>query len=188
MRHAHHKLWLILLRDRHEIEKLDFIVPGAQKSGTTALHYFLEKHPQIALPDRQELHFFDDEEVFSRAPVDYQFLHGNFRSRRKRLRSVRSAGRTDSSRGEREKAPASPVIDTSKMSPAQREAIAVEEPSARQHVAPGAERAEGDAAPGEAAQIGERRGVIGLGNGDAAADEDDIEGPGRAEYALSLPG
>ena len=85
---------------RRKVERLDFIVPGAQKSGTTALHYFLSKHPQISLPHRQELHFFDDEEVFSRAPVDYQFLHGNFRSRRKRLRSVRSAGRTDSSRGE----------------------------------------------------------------------------------------
>lgn len=85
---------------RRKVERLDFIVPGAQKSGTTALHYFLSKHPQISLPDRQELHFFDDEEVFSRAPVDYQILHGNFRSRRKSLLPVRSAGRTDSSRGE----------------------------------------------------------------------------------------
>lgn len=58
--------------------KLDFIVPGAQKSGTTALHYFLRKHPQIALPDRQETHFFDDEEIFSREPVDYELLHRHF--------------------------------------------------------------------------------------------------------------
>src|SRR5207245_488251 len=55
-----------------------FIVPGAQKSGTTALHYFLKKHPQIALPDRQEMHFFDDEEIFS-GPVDYELLHQHFR-------------------------------------------------------------------------------------------------------------
>jgi len=58
--------------------RLDFIVAGAQKSGTTALHYFLKKHPQIALPDRQELHFFDDEEIFAR-PVDYELLHRHFR-------------------------------------------------------------------------------------------------------------
>src|SRR5437868_12375756 len=58
--------------------RLDFIVAGAQKSGTTALHYFLKKHPQIALPDRQEMHFFDDEEIFSR-PVDYDLLHRHFR-------------------------------------------------------------------------------------------------------------
>ena len=63
---------------RHKVERLDFIVAGAQKSGTTALHYFLKKHPQIALPDRQELHFFDDEEIFAR-PVDYELLHRHFR-------------------------------------------------------------------------------------------------------------
>ena len=60
------------------MKRLDFIVPGAQKSGTTALHYFLKKHPQIALPDRQEMHFFDDEEIFSR-PVDHELLHRHFR-------------------------------------------------------------------------------------------------------------
>jgi hypothetical protein len=64
---------------RLKLERLDFVVPGAQKSGTTALHYFLGKHPQIALPDRQEMHFFDDEEIFSRAPVDYELLHRHFR-------------------------------------------------------------------------------------------------------------
>ena len=63
---------------RHKVERLDFIVAGAQKSGTTALRYFLKKHPQIALPDRQELHFFDDEGIFSR-PVDYELLHRHFR-------------------------------------------------------------------------------------------------------------
>jgi hypothetical protein len=63
---------------RRNIDRLDFIVPGAQKSGTTALHYFLKKHPQLALPDRQELHFFDDEQIFSR-PVDYAVLHRHFR-------------------------------------------------------------------------------------------------------------
>ena len=63
---------------RRKVEQLDFIVPGAQKSGTTALHYSLTKHPQIALPDRQELHFFDDEEIFVRQPVDYELLHRHF--------------------------------------------------------------------------------------------------------------
>jgi hypothetical protein len=61
-----------------KVERLDFIVAGAQKSGTTALHYFLRKHPQIALPERQELHFFDDDEIFSQ-PVDYDLLHRQFR-------------------------------------------------------------------------------------------------------------
>src|SRR5947209_12430786 len=60
-----------------KVERLDFILAGTQKSGTTALHYFLSKHPDIALPDKQELHFFDDEKIFSR-PVDYEMLHRHF--------------------------------------------------------------------------------------------------------------
>ena len=74
---------------RRKVERLDFVVPGAQKSGTTALHYFLQRHPQIALPDRQELHFFDDEEIFSHAPVDYELLHQHFGKRHGRLLPVR---------------------------------------------------------------------------------------------------
>jgi hypothetical protein len=66
---------------RQKLQRLDFIVPGAQKSGTTALHYFLKRHPQIALPDRQEMHFFDDEEIFSQPPVDYELLHRHFQVR-----------------------------------------------------------------------------------------------------------
>lgn len=62
-----------------KIEQLDFIVAGAQKCGTTALHFFLEKHPQIALPNKQELHFFDDEEVFAKKEVNYHLLHDSFR-------------------------------------------------------------------------------------------------------------
>src|SRR4029077_6309890 len=73
---------------RREVERLDVILPGAQKSGTTALHYFLKKHSQIALPDRQEMHFFDDEEIFA-GPVDYELLHRHFRKRPVRLLPVR---------------------------------------------------------------------------------------------------
>ena len=62
-----------------KVERLDFIVAGAQKSGTTALHYFLSKHPEIALPDKQELHFFDDEEIFAQQPIDFELLHKHFR-------------------------------------------------------------------------------------------------------------
>lgn len=64
-----------------KVEQLDFILAGAQKCGTTALHSFLEKHPQIALPDKQERHFFDDEEVFD-GPVDYRELHKHFKPRK----------------------------------------------------------------------------------------------------------
>src|SRR5437588_3981197 len=65
-----------------KVERLDFIVAGAQKSGTTALHYFLSKHPEIALPDKQELHFFDDEERFA-GEANYNALHGSFHLKRR---------------------------------------------------------------------------------------------------------
>lgn len=61
-----------------KVERLDFIVVGVQKCGTTALHYQLEKHPQIALPNKEEMHFFDDEERFA-SGVNYQDLHNSFR-------------------------------------------------------------------------------------------------------------
>jgi hypothetical protein len=62
---------------RRKIDKLDFILAGAQKSGTTALHYFLQKHPRITMGDQEEMHFFDDEGLFS-VPVDYELLHRHF--------------------------------------------------------------------------------------------------------------
>ena len=39
-------------------ETLDFVVVGAQKSGTTWLHECLNEHPEIFVPARKELHFF----------------------------------------------------------------------------------------------------------------------------------
>src|SRR6266705_621453 len=62
---------------RRKIKRLDFIVAGAQKSGTTALHYFLAKHPNITMGDQQEIHFFDDEAMFV-AQVDYEQLHKHY--------------------------------------------------------------------------------------------------------------
>src|SRR5712671_6408398 len=59
------------------VERVDFIVAGVQKAGTTALHYFLAKHPHIALPRDQALHFFDQEKNFQGKP-DYDRLHNNF--------------------------------------------------------------------------------------------------------------
>ena len=48
---------------------------GAQKSGTTALHRFLEKHPEVYTPpDRQEIHFFDEEASYARGLDGYRSL------------------------------------------------------------------------------------------------------------------
>lgn len=37
----------------------DFIIIGAQKSGTTSLFNYLRQHPGTALPEQKEIHFFD---------------------------------------------------------------------------------------------------------------------------------
>jgi hypothetical protein len=62
---------------RRKIERLDFILAGAQKSGTTALHYFLSKHPDITMGDQQEIHFFDNDAMFVSEP-DYEQLHKHY--------------------------------------------------------------------------------------------------------------
>ena len=62
---------------RRKIDRLDFILPGAQKSGTTALHYFLSKHPKITMGDQQEIHFFDNDALFATEP-NYDGLHEHY--------------------------------------------------------------------------------------------------------------
>lgn len=44
--------------------KIDFLVIGAQKSGTSALHYQLKQHPAVGVGQSKELHFFDNEKIF----------------------------------------------------------------------------------------------------------------------------
>src|SRR5688572_16023025 len=63
-------------RDR----RLDFLIMGAHKSGTTALTYFLFQHPDIYIPKKKEIHFFDNEPVFnhSNGSVDYEIYHKEF--------------------------------------------------------------------------------------------------------------
>ncbi len=52
--------------------KIDFIVAGTQKGGTSALDHYLRQHPDIGMGKRKEVHFFDDENIFGKAKVDYQ--------------------------------------------------------------------------------------------------------------------
>jgi hypothetical protein len=47
-------------------KQLDFVIIGAQKSGTTSLFYHLKDHPQIYMPAEKELAFFSDDERYQR--------------------------------------------------------------------------------------------------------------------------
>lgn len=52
-------------------EKVAFVIAGTQKGGTTALASYLYEHPEVCMPRIKEVHFFDTEEHFASAEVDY---------------------------------------------------------------------------------------------------------------------
>lgn len=58
-------------------ERIDFVVVGAQKAGTTALFDYLCEDPNIFLPPEKEVHFFDDE-ARDWASGDYSDYHRRF--------------------------------------------------------------------------------------------------------------
>ncbi len=71
--------------DFFQAMRIDFIIGGTQKGGTSALASFLRQHPQIFMPDKKELHFFDREENFRSTPP-YRAYHAHFRPRKDQRR------------------------------------------------------------------------------------------------------
>jgi hypothetical protein len=69
----------VILHTKATRQKLDFIIAGAQKAGTSALADLLDSHPRVQMPHKDELHrtvqparhFFDNEERFAEAEIDY---------------------------------------------------------------------------------------------------------------------
>ncbi|HEV2979446.1 MAG TPA: sulfotransferase domain-containing protein [Casimicrobiaceae bacterium] len=61
------------------LDKVGFIVAGAQKGGTSALDHYLREHAELCLPKvEKELHFFDTDHCFAAEPVDYARYHSFF--------------------------------------------------------------------------------------------------------------
>jgi hypothetical protein len=68
------------------LDKVSFIVAGAQKGGTTALDHYLREHPEVCMPRQVmvagrltgEVHFFDTDKHFQVEPVDYTPYHASF--------------------------------------------------------------------------------------------------------------
>ena len=56
---------------------IDFFIIGVQKGGTTALHKYLSSHPDIQMPLKKEIHFFNNEDIDWTSP-DYAALHKFF--------------------------------------------------------------------------------------------------------------
>ena len=59
-------------------ERVDFIVAGAQKAGTTALMNLLGQHPDVVLPVVKEPHFFDNEGFFMHEEIPLEAYHTAF--------------------------------------------------------------------------------------------------------------
>lgn len=57
--------------------KVNFLVAGTQKGGTTALDYYLRTHPDISMAREKEVHFFDNDKNFQ-GDVDYSAYHSHF--------------------------------------------------------------------------------------------------------------
>jgi sulfotransferase family protein len=49
----------------------DFLIIGAQKAGTSALHWYLRQHPEIKSARRKEVGFFHQDKVYQRGPRWY---------------------------------------------------------------------------------------------------------------------
>lgn len=69
-----------VLRDFRGVvnRRIDFVVAGTQKGGTSALARFLRMHPQICMASTKELHFFDDDRLFASGEPDYEIYHAQF--------------------------------------------------------------------------------------------------------------
>lgn len=57
--------------------RIDFLICGAQKSGTTTLSAYLRRHGDLYIPAQKELHFFDDESINWESP-NYDTYHNQF--------------------------------------------------------------------------------------------------------------
>lgn len=58
--------------------KVDFVICGTQKGGTTALDAYLRAHPEICMANTKEVHFFDSEAIFADGYPDYSLYHAAF--------------------------------------------------------------------------------------------------------------
>ena len=59
--------------------KVDFIICGTQKGGTSALDIYLRGHPEICMAEQKEVHFFDNEDAFRNGTPDYSQYHSVFK-------------------------------------------------------------------------------------------------------------
>lgn len=57
----------------------DFFVAGANRCGTTTLHWMLRQHPEIYVPPSSEVHYFDNEALFDPQVRNYKYHFPRYR-------------------------------------------------------------------------------------------------------------
>lgn len=57
---------------------VQFLIAGAQKSGTSALDAYLRRHPALEMASPKETHFFDREAGIDWRAPDYERLHAHY--------------------------------------------------------------------------------------------------------------
>ncbi len=60
-------------------QKVNFLICGTQKGGTTALDTYLRNHPEICMASHKEVHFFDREKYFLYDKPDYSQYISSFK-------------------------------------------------------------------------------------------------------------
>jgi hypothetical protein len=61
-------------------KKVDFLICGAQKAGTTSLHAYLQRHPELYLPPSKEVHYFDSDDLFVDGSPNHELYHAHFKA------------------------------------------------------------------------------------------------------------
>ena len=57
------------------LPRVDVVIGGVQKGGTTALDQALRRHPAMRMPEDKEPHWFDLDENFARGAPDFRAYH-----------------------------------------------------------------------------------------------------------------
>ena len=63
---------------KYPFSRIDFIIAGTQKGGTTALDEYFRTHRNICMADKKEVHFFDEDRYFEKKSPNYSKYHKYF--------------------------------------------------------------------------------------------------------------
>ncbi len=68
---------------RAKDRKVDFVIPGTAKGGTTALDAYLRLNPEICMPHKtKDINFFNTDKLYSAGEPDYRLYHSFFKPKK----------------------------------------------------------------------------------------------------------